>query len=599
MDQQAKKIYFEHAQEQLKRSLEVIRQTLQKTTDNVSKLKKSLHTFNEDDKLVQSKLLEMNKEKLEELKLMQESPYFNKCEINDEKIFIGKFSLSEQNIYSWISPIAKIRFEHPGEVNYILPDKTEKIGMMQSKDQYMIVDGKIIYLSIETLDNPRELVYQDYFSNQKKSFILPEIVAQMEKAQDSVIRANYKNALLISGPAGSGKTTLALHRVAYLLQSPDVADRFHPSKILILVQDTGTKEYFSHLLPELGIKNVTIRTFADWAMSVLDLQNYNYQNHVDIDEEDRDYLEYYKLQSLLNFPEQKFSSNVFALLEKIYQNLPNKYLEIINYQKENKILDRTDLTILLQIFKKTHGNITINQEYYQLKKRGASLKKVGRFPAFYDLIIFDEFQNYLPTQIKIIKSCLNPDNNAVMYVGDMNQKTQLGTITDWSEIGENLKDERKVVLNKVYRNSKQILEYIQKLGYKIIIPDNIKEGTQVIEKNFENIDEEIKYVKENLQTKVVTGILARNKKHLQQYKIEFKKEKNIHILSMDEIQGLEFDTVFLVGINKEDILSANKIELVDLKKEKEKIDKDLLYVALTRATNNLFVLGSEKLSKIF
>src|SRR3989339_1016611 len=301
MDQQAKKIYFEHAQEQLKRSIEVIRQTLQKTTDNVSKLKKSLHTFNEDDKLVQSKLLEMNKEKLEELELMQESPYFNKCEINDENIYIGKFSLSEENIYSWISPIAKIRFEHPGTVSYILPDNREKQGTMTKKDQYMIVNGKIIYLSTETLDNPRELIYQDYFSNQKKSFVLPEIVAQMEKAQDAVIRASYKNALLISGPAGSGKTTLALHRVAYLLQSPDVADRFHPSKILILVQDTGTKEYFSQLLPELGIKNVTIRTFADWAMSVLDLQNYNYQNHVDIDEEDRDYLEYYKLQSLQNF----------------------------------------------------------------------------------------------------------------------------------------------------------------------------------------------------------------------------------------------------------------------------------------------------------
>ncbi|MFA7244591.1 MAG: UvrD-helicase domain-containing protein [Candidatus Magasanikbacteria bacterium] len=599
MNQTAKQIYFKLAQEQLKRSLEVIRQTLQKTTDNVSKLKKSLHTFNEDDKIVQSKLLEMNTEKQEELELMQDSPYFNKCEINNENIYIGKFSLSEEHIYSWVSPISKIRFEHPGNINYTLPDKTEKQGIMTKKDQYMIVGGKIIYLSTETLDNPRELIYQDYFSNQKKSFVLPEIVAQMEKAQDAVIRASYKNALLISGPAGSGKTTLALHRVAYLLQSPDVADKFHTSKILILVQDIGTKEYFSHLLPELGIKNVTIRTFADWAMSVLDLQNYNYQNHVDIVEEDRDYLEYYKLQSLQNFSEQKYSSNIFTLLEKVYQNLPSKYLEIIKYQKENKILDRIDLTILLQIFKKTHGNITIIQEYYQLKKRGASLKKIGRFPAFYDLIIFDEFQNYLPTQIKIIKSCLNPENNAVMYVGDMNQKTQLGTIADWSEINESLKEERKIFLNKVYRNSKQILEYIQKLGYKIIIPDNIKEGTQVIEKNFENIDEEIKYVKENLQTKVVTGILARNKKYLQQYKIEFKKEKNIHILSMDEIQGLEFDTVFLVGINKQDILSASKIELVNLKKEKEKIDRDLLYVALTRATNNLFVLGKDKLSDIF
>jgi len=599
MDQTAKKIYFEHAQEQLKRSIEVIRQTLQKTTDNVSKLKKSLHTFNEDDKLVQSKLLEMNKEKLEELELMQDYPYFNKCEINDENIYIGKFSLSEENIYSWISPIAKIRFEHPGTVSYILPDNREKQGTMTKKDQYMIVNGKIIYLSTETLDNPRELIYQDYFSNQKKSFVLPEIVAQMEKAQDAVIRASYKNALLISGPAGSGKTTLALHRVAYLLQSPDVADRFHPSKILILVQDTGTKEYFSQLLPELGIKNIAINTFADWSMSVLDLQNYNYQNHVDIVEEDRDYLEYYKLQSLLNFPEQKFSSNVFALLEKIYQNLPNKYLEIINYQKENKILDKIDLTILLQIFKKTHGNITIMQEYYQLKKRGASTKKVGRFPALYDLIIFDEFQNYLPEQIRLINSCLNLENNAVMYVGDMNQKTQLGTIADWSEIGENLKDERKVVLNKVYRNSKEILEYIENLGYKITIPEKTKSSTKVVEKNFESIEEEINFIKEKLNPQVVTGILIRNSEHLKNYQEKLENTKNVHILPMDEIQGLEFDTVFLAGINKADIRSSEKIKILELKQEKEKIDRDILYVALTRATNNLFILGSEKLSEIF
>lgn len=185
-----------------------------------------------------------------------------------------------------------------------------------------------------------------------------------------------------------------------------------------------------------------------------------------------------------------------------------------------------------------------------------------------------------------------------MYVGDMNQKTQLGTINDWTEIGENLKKDRKVVLDKVYRNSRQILEYIKKIGYQIAIPDNLKEGTQVTEKVFEDINDEIKYIKKNLQPEAVNGILARNKNYLKKYKEEFNKEKNIHILAMDEIQGLEFDTVFLVGINQQDIFSASKIEIANLKKEKEKIDKDLLYVALTRATNNLFVLGKEKLSKI-
>lgn len=380
MDQANKQVYFEQAKNNLKSSIEIIKKTLQKTKDNVSKLQKSLHTFNEDDKIVQSKLLTLDKEKLEGLELMQNSPYFNKCELNDETIYIGKFSLSEQSIYSWISPIAKIRFEHPGQVRYTLPDKTERQGTMTRKDQYMIVDGKIIYLSTESLGQPRELVYQDYFSNQKKNFVLPEIVAQMEKAQDSVIRASYKNSLLISGPAGSGKTTLALHRVAYLLQSPDVADKFQTSKILILVQDNGTKEYFSHLLPELGIKNITIHTFADWVMSVLDLQNYNYQNHIEINEEERDYLEYYKLQSLKDIPEQKYSSNIFFLLEKTYQNLPTKYLKIIKQQKENNILDRIDLTILLQIFKKNSWRYHNNARVLSTKKTWRQSKKSWTLP---------------------------------------------------------------------------------------------------------------------------------------------------------------------------------------------------------------------------
>ncbi|PIZ94892.1 MAG: hypothetical protein COX80_05255 [Candidatus Magasanikbacteria bacterium CG_4_10_14_0_2_um_filter_33_14] len=598
MDQANKQAYFEHAQNNLNSVIEVIKETLEKTKNNVNKLKKSLHTFNEDDKIVQGKLLEMNKEKLEELDIMQDSPYFNKCKINNETIYIGKFSLSEQSIYSWISPIAKIRFEHPGQVTYSLPDKTEKTGTMQSKDQYMITGGKIIYLSTETLGNPRELVYQDYFSNQKKSFVLPEIVSQMEKAQDTVIRANYKNALLISGPAGSGKTTLALHRVAYLLQSPDVSDKFNPNKILILVQDAGTKEYFSQLLPELGIKNVAINTFPDWAKSVLDIKDFHYQNSFGNTELERDHFSFYKLQILKNLSNIKYKKDVFSTLEQVYENLEESYKEIFAKQKQEKILDKIDLTILLKIFRQSNDSLSIMQEYYQLKKKGSSLKKIGRFPISYDLIIFDEFQNYLPEQIKIIKSCLNTENNAVMYVGDMNQKTQLGTINDWLEIGENLKEERKVVLNKVYRNSKEILEYIKKLGYSITIPDNIKSGSQIIEKTFENIDEEIDFIKENLNQQVVTGILIRNYAHLKNYQEKLKNTKNVHILPMDEIQGLEFDTVFLVGIKKEDIFSSQRIEIKELRQEKEKIDKDLLYVALTRATNNLFVLGTEKLSDI-
>ncbi|HNW09616.1 MAG TPA: hypothetical protein PKM52_03475, partial [bacterium] len=112
------------------------------------------------------------------------------------------------------------------------------------------------------------MIYQEYFSTRKTSFILPEIVAQMEKAQDQVVRAEYGGKLAITGPAGSGKTTLALHRAAYLLQSPETVDKLDANQIIVFVQDDSTRDYFSHLLPELGINDVEITTMASWARKI-------------------------------------------------------------------------------------------------------------------------------------------------------------------------------------------------------------------------------------------------------------------------------------------------------------------------------------------
>jgi len=101
-----------------------------------------------------------------------------------------------------------------------------------------------MFFSKEVEGRARELIYQEHFTNRKTGFMLPEIVAEMEKSQDQVIRAHHEGPLVISGPAGSGKTTLAFHRVAYLTQAPDTALHYREDSIIIFVQDNGTKEYF-------------------------------------------------------------------------------------------------------------------------------------------------------------------------------------------------------------------------------------------------------------------------------------------------------------------------------------------------------------------
>lgn len=91
------------------------------------------------------------------------------------------------------------------------------------------------------------------------------------------------------------------------------------------------------------------------------------------------------------------------------------------------------------------------------------------------------------------------------------------------------------------------------------------------------------------------GILAKTDEYLKDYKAKIKTNNNIFIMTINEAQGVEFDTVFLVGINN------NLYENISnslLKKERERVNRDLLYVALTRAVNNLYVLGNTTIKKI-
>jgi len=240
-------------------------------------MKKDARHLLPGDAFAQYRILAHNQENIGNLKQLYPSPYFTRCEfeINGENkiMYFAKFSFSDEKIYSWITPAATLRFENPGTASYTRPDGQIQSGILHSKDQCMIVDGRLIFLSTESTTNPRELIYQENFTRQKSGFILPEVVEQMEKAQDQIVRAPYRGPFLISGPAGSGKTTMALHRVAYLMQSPETAELFTPEAILVLVQDTSTKEYFSHLLPELGIRGVGIITFSEWALSILNLKN--------------------------------------------------------------------------------------------------------------------------------------------------------------------------------------------------------------------------------------------------------------------------------------------------------------------------------------
>ncbi|MBU0546292.1 ATP-binding domain-containing protein, partial [Patescibacteria group bacterium] len=169
--------------------------------------------------------------------------------------------------------------------------------------------------------------------------------------------------------------------------------------------------------------------------------------------------------------------------------------------------------------------------------------------------------------------------------------------TNWEDIDQEISSERFVVLQKVYRNTREILNYISNLGYAVAIPSGIKSGAQVVENKMDNKADEMEYLKNllNNHADISLGILAHDNIYLNEFKEFFSNEKRVHCLSMQEAQGVEFDIVCLVGIDK-DAFSYHGIPQ-EIKNEIKKIDRDLLYVALTRAISELHVLGKDKLKE--
>ncbi len=613
MKEQEKDKILSEAREHVASTVTSVENFLEETTVALAKSKEEFKSLSAIDRVSEMALMRVYEKRAGEAEHLALSPYFVRCDVIWEgeqevkSLYFGKFSHDPRDVYSWVAPASSVRFEDIGQVEYERPDGQMQRAQLVRKDQYVIAQKKITFLATESQGSDRELVYQEHFTNRKTGFVLPEIVAQMEKAQDQVIRAHHKGPFVISGPAGSGKTTLAFHRVAYLASAPDLAETYTPQKMVIFVQDSGAREYFSHLLPELGIEGVKITTFHDWATDMMGLTHTSTLRHYD-SEADNDLYLHAKLQALRSDTPQmeKFNKrNPFTLLAHIYgDHLTPQQKNALTAQKKNRHLDYVDLTVLLRTYRRAEGSLGKVEEVWKEGVTGKFYKKKEFVPESNVLVLVDEFQNYLPEQIELMRSCVTSGTGAMIYVGDMAQQIHLGTITAWDQVGndgEYIEAERQVTLHKVYRNTKSILSYIADLGYDVEIPDELRTGDAVIEAVTHSTREEIELIQEAIGSTgkaegVSIGILGQDHVYLEDFTQEFADVQHIHIMTIRESQGLEFDRVFLVGMSEE-LLQARLPQDANenLHKEKSRIKKDLLYIALTRPINHLHIYGRKRL----
>ncbi|WP_195988329.1 AAA family ATPase [Clostridium sp. D53t1_180928_C8] len=213
--------------------------------------------------------------KLAEFTKLKESPYFGKVNFEDngyaEQIYVGRYGLTPEGsfdaaVVDWRAPVASLFYKGTlGETSYKSPDGEVPVDIL-ARRQIMIKKGKLEGFFDSDVDVKDDILQMILSSNAGEK--LKDIVMTIQKEQDEIIREERMKVVVVNGVAGSGKTTIALHRVAYLLYNfrEQLGD-----KVLILGPNDIFIDYIRDVLPTLGESNVNQQTFAHFAMNEIEL----------------------------------------------------------------------------------------------------------------------------------------------------------------------------------------------------------------------------------------------------------------------------------------------------------------------------------------
>lgn len=288
------------------------------------------------------------------------SPYFARIDFkaDDEnemkKLYIGKTNVFNENseieVVDWRAPISSIYYEgQMGRTKYLCSEGVIE-GELSLKRQYDIQDGKLIdYNDIDITTNDQLL---QNCLNENSDTRLKNIVATIQAEQNQIIRANMFKPLIVQGVAGSGKTTVALHRIAYLVYTYE--KNFKPEDFLIIAPNRFFLDYISNVLPDLGVDYVRQQTFEEFTLEIieakLEVENPN-NNLSEIVNKGKDKTELLRASAKFK-SSMNFKYYIDEWLHDFYNNiLPKNDFKILDC----KVMDYTEMQDILNESLKTNS----------------------------------------------------------------------------------------------------------------------------------------------------------------------------------------------------------------------------------------------------
>ena len=498
-------------------------------------------------------------------KNMLDSPYFGRVDFQyegedePETFYIGIGNFAEETgrtplIYDWRAPVSGLFYDFDkGEASYQAPGGLME-GEITSKWQYKIRKGKMVYGFESDMKIDDDILKAELGTNGDVQ--LKNIIRTIQKEQNAIIRNTKDRILVIQGVAGSGKTSVALHRIAYLLYHD--RKNLKSSNILILSPNGVFSDYISHILPELGEENIQEMSFDLFAYQELRDTAADCEDKYDMIEqamkdpaggercrekqsgEFLDQMEEFLLileDELMNFTNVEYrhyqipSSRIIELFYEKFLDVPllSRIEAVMEYlldeyetltgrdlseeerpvfqEKFLKMYETRDLYRIYSRFLEYAGYAPLPQssweqrllayeDVYPMLYMKYKLLRPGNRRNIKHLVI-DEMQDYSRMQYLILAK-LFPCKMTIL--GDkaqtMDEKMQDVTRFLPKVLG---KDIRIIQINKSYRNTVEIAEYAGKLAGMTDMELFERHGKPVEEKKIVNREEALEKILQNLK----------------------------------------------------------------------------------------------------
>ena len=587
-------------------------------------------------------------------------PYFGRIDFLEKKenskvmpTYIGIHTFYDPEsratlIHDWRAPVSSMFYDHElGEAVYRSPSGEIK-GVISLKRQYRIRGGKMEFMIESALTVHDDILQKELSSNADDK--MKNIVATIQREQNRIIRNEDIRTLIIQGVAGSGKTSIALHRIAYLLYT--FRDSISSKDILIISPNKVFSDYISNVLPELGEETVPETSMEQILSGVLE-HKYKYQTYFGLVNE----LLEKPSSSLIDRIAYKASFGFISELDKFILHIENTYfkaadvkltkyitipapfieeqylrfnrypirrrfdamadymLDMLKIQyaftvttagrnllkKEIRLMfaGNNDIQVYKDFFKWTNnpgmfkmrkGHTLEYSDLAPLAYLHLALEGNGNQPFRVKHLLIDEMQDYSPIQYKVIQK-LFPCRKTVL--GDAGQSVNPYGSSTAETIQKSLTASEIMKLCKSYRSTFEITDFAQKIHPNAELEPVARHGEKPQILQFGSAVEELSGIMGLISTYRKSGykslgIICKTEQQARKMADMLKSYANdISFLSSQSSAFVQGIVITSAHMAKGLEFDEVIIPQTDERNYRSEIDKSMLYVAVTRAMHRL------------